>query len=116
MLSGNNFLPCSPPESSLKHRNKEVKTLYDLSLHSTCKTSSFDRPDTWPNFMELWVEGTPCNKLPYMIIEYWDGSYLKCHYSKSVIVGVLVGPARKIDELMFRFREVSQNGVIGYSH
>ncbi len=38
------------------------------------------------------------------LIQYWDGSYLKCHYGKPVIGGVLVGPSKKIDELMLTIR------------
>ncbi len=65
VLSGDYFLPSSPPDSALKHRSQEVKTLYDISLHSACAatyqhlvargkgTNCFDIPDPWPKLHEL---------------------------------------------------------------
>ncbi len=108
ILSGDYFRLCSPPVFALKHKSQEVKTLYDISLHSACAATyqrcvdrgSFDIPDPWLCFNALWEEDTPCNKLPNTLIEYLDGSYLKCHYSRPVIVGVRFGPNTKVDELM----------------
>ncbi len=36
VLNDDYFLPSSPPDSGLQHRSQEVKTLYDISLHSAC--------------------------------------------------------------------------------
>ncbi len=57
ILSGDYFLPCLPPDSALKHRNQEMKMLYDISIQSPSAatyqwcvdrgrgTSCFDVPD-----------------------------------------------------------------------
>ncbi len=74
--------------------------LYDISLHSPCAasyqclvdrgkgTNCFDVPDPWPNLQQLWNYDTPCNKLSDVIFKYWDGSYLKSRFGKSVVIGI----------------------------
>ncbi len=59
----------------------------------------------------MWKLDTPCNKLPDVIIKYWDGSYLKCCYGKPDVVGIQVGSDGKIDELMLTtpYRKYTQN-------
>ncbi len=116
VLSDDYFLPSSPPDSAIKHKSQEVKTLYDIILYSPCAatyqclvdrgkdTNCFDIPDPWPKLQELWEINTPCYKLPDTIFEYWDGSFLKCHCCKPVIVGIRVGHDGKIDELMLPTR------------
>ncbi len=76
ILSGDYFLPCSPPDFALKHRCQEVKMLYDISLQSPCAatyqqcvdhgsgTNCFEVPDPWSNLQLLWDVDTPCNQLP----------------------------------------------------
>ncbi len=108
ILSGDYFLSLSPLDSALNHRCQEVKTLYDISLHSPCAasyqrlvgTNCFDVPDPWPNLQQLWDYDTPCNKLPDVIFKYWDSSYLKSRCGKPVIIGIRVGRDDKIHKVM----------------
>ncbi len=49
-----------------------------------------DIPNVWPDLLELWTEGTPCNKLPDYKILYWDDSYIKFHFRKTIEFGFLI--------------------------
>ncbi len=80
----------------------EVSNLYYWSKTNPCATtyqclvdrgkgtSCIDIPDVWPDLNELWSEGTSCNKhLVYKIL-YSDGSYIKFHYDKPIVCGILI--------------------------
>ncbi len=93
-LCGDYSLPCSPPRTTLAHRNAEVKMLFNISLDSHCAatyqlcvdhgkcTNCFDMPD---NLNALSDTDTPCNKFPNVLAEYWDSSYFKYCFTKPNI-------------------------------
>ncbi len=85
--------------------------MYGISLHSACAaayqhlvdrgkgTNYFEIPDPWCKLQALLEIISPCNKLPDIIFEYWNGLFLKCCCDKPVIVGIRVGHDGKRDKL-----------------
>ncbi len=96
------YLPCAPPDDVLKRRSVEVRNLYYWSKTNPSAvtyqhfvdrgkgTSCIDIPDVWPDLLELWTEGTPCNKFPDYKMLYYDDSYIKFHFGKPIVCGLLI--------------------------
>ncbi len=85
ILSAAYYLPCALSDDALKHRSVEIRNQYYWIKTNPCAatyqgfvdrgkgTSCKSIPDVWPDLIELWTEGTSCNKLPDYKILYWDG-------------------------------------------
>ncbi len=91
-----------PPDDALKQRSVEARNLYYWSKTNPYAatyqcfvdrgkaTSCIDIPDVWPNLNGLWTEGKPCNKLPDNEILYRYDSYIKLHFRKPIVCGLLI--------------------------